>query len=262
MHILWLLPLVLMGSASFAEAAVRIDSFTALTTDSPVVHAHQWNHAVPAEKLYLARQFQGYIHYRATVFITEDDLHHTQGIYLAKVGDVDAVYCNGVFIGQTGQFPPAYQYAGDQYRAYTIPRPILHTGENELYIKAYVEYVTLKGVKPSQIRIGPLRMVQQLQYLSEWKARLTAIVTPMLAVMLALLTLPFRQRSKRDENWMLFVVAFLFILFGLSRSRLTFHLFSLVTAYKLHIAISLSAITSVALYTSTVCRHKGWRAIT
>ncbi len=59
------------------------------------------------------------------------------GLYIEQVRDADQVYLNGRLIGQTGQFPPAFQKATLYPRLYRVPKPLLLDQGNVLELWVY-----------------------------------------------------------------------------------------------------------------------------
>jgi cephalosporin-C deacetylase-like acetyl esterase len=57
---------------------------------------------------------------------------------LGWIDDVDETWFNGVSIGRTGQFPPAYQLAYREERKYIVPAKLVHWGgDNTIAIRVY-----------------------------------------------------------------------------------------------------------------------------
>jgi len=61
----------------------------------------------------------------------------TLGIYIEQIRDADKVYINGQLIGQTGEFPPAFQKATLYPRLYRIPAGVLSPGPNQIEVWVY-----------------------------------------------------------------------------------------------------------------------------
>lgn len=60
-------------------------------------------------------------------------------LQIGEIMNADMAFCNGVFIGTSGRFPPKFKSAWNQFRHYTIPASILHKGKNLLSIKIYYD---------------------------------------------------------------------------------------------------------------------------
>lgn len=195
-------------SPAHARAIITLSPIDAIASAGNADRPTRWDTAQRADTLHLPRTYQGYIHYRATMTVAREQLQ-SLGLHLGRIGDVDEVYVNGRLIGRTGNFPPEYHYAGDQYRIYQLP--VLQSGDHELYVKTYSEYTTRKGIDITAVWIDRLDHVQQQQYFATWKSNLTATIMPMLALMLVILAAPWHPRSERREQGFLFGTAFMFI---------------------------------------------------
>lgn len=74
-------------------------------------------------------------------------------LHLGFIDDVDVTYWNGVEIGRSGSFPPAYRTAYDQERIYTLPGQLVRWGEpNVLAVRVY------DGEGPGGLYDGPYRI--------------------------------------------------------------------------------------------------------
>jgi len=60
-------------------------------------------------------------------------------LQIGEIMNADMAFCNGVFIGTSGRFPPHFKSAWNQFRHYTIPASIVHKGKNLLSIKIYYD---------------------------------------------------------------------------------------------------------------------------
>jgi sialate O-acetylesterase len=82
--------------------------------------------------------YNGFAWYRTTFKFPTN--RGTDGMFLAlgQIDDADQVFVNGVEVGQTGQFPPAYVSAYSETRAYLIPGNVLKPGErNTVTVRVY-----------------------------------------------------------------------------------------------------------------------------
>lgn len=114
------------------------------------------------------RIFQGYLVYSASfdaaVYQTSDS-DEPLGIYLGNIGDVDEVYINKHLVGKTGQFPPHYKNFMDAVRLYPIQRSILNSDRNTVTVRAYVEYLTQKGLDINKVKIDSYHSLSQRKFL-------------------------------------------------------------------------------------------------
>jgi hypothetical protein len=60
-------------------------------------------------------------------------------LQIGEIMNADMAFCNGVFIGTSGRFPPHFKSAWNQFRHYTIPASIVHKGKNLLSLKIYYD---------------------------------------------------------------------------------------------------------------------------
>ncbi|MEW6525794.1 MAG: SpoIIE family protein phosphatase [Spirochaetota bacterium] len=72
-------------------------------------------------------------------FVLDNVPTHDLAIQIGEIMNADRAYCNGVFIGSSGRFPPHFKSAWNQFRHYTIPKTILHKGKNLLSIQIYYD---------------------------------------------------------------------------------------------------------------------------
>ncbi len=86
------------------------------------------------------REYDGYAWYRTTFKLKSRDLEKSLILNLGYIDDVDAVYLNGVLIGQTGSFPPFYESAHDQNRNYKLPAKFLKEKGNVIAVRVFDQY--------------------------------------------------------------------------------------------------------------------------
>jgi hypothetical protein len=77
--------------------------------------------------------YDGYAWYRKTVTLPANLPDSDIFLVLGQVDDCDQLYVNGNFIAFTGQFPPNYITAYQNYREYYIPREYLKPGEENVF---------------------------------------------------------------------------------------------------------------------------------
>ncbi len=176
------------------------------------------------------REFQGTIEYRAH-FATPSV--NSVGIYLGQIGEVDKIYINGKFIGQTGGFPPSYENFSDVFREYAVHSSVLNSEANEILVITYSRYVGLKGMKPEVVEVGDHFILQKRQY---WKNTLWILVrlgVPALCLFLSLLFIPwFSSKTERPQNAIIPIIGIAAFFYALGNSRVLFHLTSELSAYK------------------------------
>ncbi len=81
--------------------------------------------------------YNGYAWYRRTFSC---QIPHNADLFLVMgyIDDIDEVYVNGVLVGFSGSFPPAYQTAYKAFRVYPVPRSLLRKdGKNLIATRVY-----------------------------------------------------------------------------------------------------------------------------
>lgn len=192
----------------------------------------------------LPREFQGYIEYTATFIApsNEKDI----ALYLGKVGDADKVYVNSILVGQTGDFPPSFQYGMDIERSYIIPSTVLLKGKpNKITVLVYSKYFVNKGLKLENVRIGDIATLNHLKYTNEIKDNISRVVVPLLCLILAAISFPFfAPKALWCEQTIICLLGLSSFVLGLCRGRICFHYFDMLWTYK---ATIISSVTTIWL---------------
>ncbi len=81
--------------------------------------------------------YDGYAWYRKQFIISDKYLNTQLYVELGYVDDVDETYINGVLIGKSGSFPPAYITSYFSYRKYPIPMGLLKPGNNVIAVRVF-----------------------------------------------------------------------------------------------------------------------------
>jgi signal transduction histidine kinase len=201
------------------------------------------------EALKIKREFQGTIEYRAS-FDAVKKTAESIGIYLGQVGEVDRVFVNDHFVGQTGGFPPDYKNFSDVFREYLIHGDSLnHSTQNQLYIEVYSQYVGIKGIKIQNVEIGDHFELQKKQYWSGLFFTLVRVGIPTLCLFLAFLFMPwFSTSNDKPQNAIVPIVALAAFFYGLGNSRVLFHLLDDFVAYKVLVISALTGWVFAYLY--------------
>jgi len=115
------------------------------------------------------KEYDGTGWYRTRFYLPKNLQGERLVLLLGKIDDVDQVYLNGIFIGNTGPWPDNPDYRGyyeDYYvkdRAYHVPPKLLYNkGENILAVRVFDAW------RHGGIWDGPVGLVTRDQYL-EWK---------------------------------------------------------------------------------------------
>ena len=82
--------------------------------------------------------YDGFAWYRCRFSLPVAPAGRTAYLELGKVDDVDETFVNGVKVGQTGAFPPAYHSEWRAFRRYRVPADALNWGgDNVLAVRVY-----------------------------------------------------------------------------------------------------------------------------
>lgn len=82
--------------------------------------------------------YDGFAWYRKSFELNNSTQTEHLYLKLGRIDDTDAVYLNGVLIGQNGTFPPEYQGAWNVKRTYRIPPDLIRQNrENTIAIRVY-----------------------------------------------------------------------------------------------------------------------------
>lgn len=199
-------------------------------------------------KSIIPREFQGYIEY-TTEFQTPANIENL-ALYLGKIGDADKVYVNNILVGQTGDFPPNFQYGMDIERNYIIPYSILYKDKsNNIKVHVYSKYFVNKGLKTEQVKIGDIAGLNHLKYTNEIKDNVSRVVIPLLCLILAAISFPFfAPKALWCDQTIIFLLGLSSFILGLCRGRICFHYFEMLFTYKANIISSVTTLWLISYY--------------
>ncbi len=84
--------------------------------------------------------YNGYAWYRRSVIMAPTSASDQLYLHLGNIDDVNEVYFNGVFIGQTGSFPPEYKTAYNHNVLYPVPKELIQfNASNTIAIRVFDE---------------------------------------------------------------------------------------------------------------------------
>ncbi|MBN2761782.1 MAG: beta galactosidase jelly roll domain-containing protein [Bacteroidales bacterium] len=115
------------------------------------------------------RDYDGYAWYRKTFVYQGNATDKTMVILLGKIDDIDQVYINGTFVGETGTFPSKWgqRVNSDQhynaFRGYYFPASLLKKGQNTIAVRV------LDTGGEGGIYEGPVGILTQTQYIEYWR---------------------------------------------------------------------------------------------
>lgn len=192
----------------------------------------------------LPREFQGYIEYKSTFQTSNEE--KDIALYLGKIGDADKVYVNNILVGQTGDFPPNFQYGMDIERSYIVPFTILHKKNlNKITVRVYSKYFVNKGMKIENVRLGDIATLNHIKYTNEIKDNIARVVVPLLCLILAAMSFPFfAPKALWCEQAIICLLGLSSFVLGLCRGRICFHYFDMLITYK---ATIISSVTTLWL---------------
>ncbi len=194
------------------------------------------------------REFQGYLEYSSS--FETPSVKENLAIYLGKIGDADKVFINDVLVGQTGDFPPKFQYGMDIERSYIIPYSILHLDKiNTVRVQVYSKYFVNKGLKTELVKIGDIAGLNHLKYTNEIKDNISRVVIPLLCIILAAISFPFfAPKALWCDQTIIFLLGLSSCILGLCRGRICFHYFEMLITYKANIISSITTIWLISYY--------------
>lgn len=196
----------------------------------------------------IPREYQGYLEYSSNFEFSESN--KDLAIYLGKIGDADKVYINDMLVGQTGDFPPNFQYGMDIERNYIIPSSLIRReGMNSIKVIIYSKYFVNKGLKVENVKIGDISTLNQIKYTNEIKDNLVRVVVPLLCLVLAAISFPLlAPKALWCEQAIIFLLGISSFVLGICRGRICFHYFDMLLTYKTTIISSITTLYLIAYY--------------
>ncbi len=155
-------------------------------------------------------KYGGYAWYRTAVIIKEEDLEkkfksRDLVLRLGKIGQADAVYLNGRFIGGTGLradtargevLPDARLYY-DKIRYYPIPRELIKfDAPNILTVRVFAKYPIAPGLSHDKFYIASARKTERSQFWDDFKKIFVIILTSLLGLFYLYWQIVFREDER------------------------------------------------------------------
>ncbi len=158
---------------------------------------------------YLKRH-RGYGWYRTTFTIQKEDLRkkfksRDLVLRLGRIGQADAVYLNGRFIGGTGLRPdtareemiPDERLYYDKTRFYPLPREILKFGEpNVLAVRVFSKYPISPGLSHEKYYIASAKKIERSQFWDDFKKAFVIVLTVLLGIFYIYWQILFRENDR------------------------------------------------------------------
>lgn len=119
-------------------------------------------------------------------------------VYLGRITMADITTVNGVFIGNEGRFPPNEFSAWNTTRLYSIPKEILHSDENILLVKIYVNG---EGSIVSNPFISLPEVTKRASvFESFWNSKVHLLFAFLMLIIAGYHFLIYLKRTKEKEN--------------------------------------------------------------
>lgn len=140
----------------------------------------------------------GYIWLKKTFTIPDKLKDQNLGAYLGRISLADETYINGAYIGGKGHFPDHEFSAWNTARFYTIPKKILRDGENEIFIKIWVNG---EGSIVSNPFISTVKTAEKAAAKEDfWNSKINLIFSfAMLIIAAYHLMLYFNNKEEKDN---------------------------------------------------------------
>ncbi|WP_212230667.1 beta galactosidase jelly roll domain-containing protein [Carboxylicivirga mesophila] len=113
--------------------------------------------------------YNGYAWYRKTIRLDIIPKHDLV-LRIGSIDDIDEVYINGRFVGNSGKMPPNTKTAYNQERFYTIPSSYWQKGANVIAIRVY-DYYDQGGIirGPVTLNTNVAEQLVSLNLAGTWK---------------------------------------------------------------------------------------------
>lgn len=127
----------------YANLSLDDCAMWALSSQDETIHDAVNKHFSPLKLEYsnlfeLLGDDQAYVWVKFTFTLPAELKNDELGVVFPYINFADKTWCNGVFIGETGSFPPHYYSSLYKSHLYTIPQNILNKdGENTILLKIF-----------------------------------------------------------------------------------------------------------------------------
>ncbi len=156
------------------------------------------------------KRYSGYGWYRTTFTIQKNDLRNKFKsrdlvLRLGKIGQADAVYLNGLFIGGTGlradtereKILPDKRLYYDKIRFYPVPREIIKFGEpNVLAVRVFARYAIAPGLSHDKYYLASAKKIERSQFWDDFKKTFIIVLTVMLGIFYIYWQIVFRENDR------------------------------------------------------------------
>ncbi len=142
------------------------------------------------------QKYKGYGWYRTSFLLTREDVEsriksYDLEIRLGKIGQCDAVYLNGSYVGGTGLMPDTPQGAVlgdeklkyDKIRYYRLPRELLKLGkENVLAVRVFAKYPIAPGLSHDRYYIASMKKQERSKFWDDFKKIFVIVLSSILGL--------------------------------------------------------------------------------
>ncbi len=184
------------------------------------------------------KEHKGYGWYRTEINITTEDLlkrfrSRSLTVRLGQIGQADAVYWNGRFIGSTGlsyDTPPDAELEDrnlfpDKIRFYRIPYNLIYTDRpNVLAVRVYAKYHILPGLSQDKFYISSIRYSERAEYWNDFKKIFVIVLTVLLGSFYLYWQFLFREEDRATIFYAL--ASFFMAVNTLSQSQIIYSILS------------------------------------
>ncbi|MCU0846976.1 MAG: adenylate/guanylate cyclase domain-containing protein [Spirochaetes bacterium] len=155
-------------------------------------------------------EYKGYGWYRTVFTVKEEDFSkkfksRDLVLKLGKIGQTDAVYLNGRFIGGTGLRPDTAREAVlddsslfyDKIRHYKVPREFLNLNrENVIAVRVFAKYNIAPGLSHDKYYIASARKIDRSEFWDDFKKITVIVLSLLLGIFYVYWQIMFREEDR------------------------------------------------------------------
>ncbi len=189
-------------------------------------------------------EYKGYLWYRTEIDLSEYDIQNRFGtrnlvLRLGWIGQADAVYWNGEYIGSTGltkNTPPNSELDDsllyyNKHRFYDIPADLLDLkGLNTVAIRVYAKYPIKPGLATGRFYLSGREYADRAEYWDDFKKSFVITLTLLLGVFYMFWQFLFRKEEQATIYFSL--ASFFMSLNTLTQSKVIFSVFESAIVIK------------------------------
>jgi hypothetical protein len=159
---------------------------------------------------YYIEDYKGYGWYRTKFEITKQDLKERFKskklvLRLGRIGQADAVYLNGIFIGGTGlkHNTPGYKILDDKdlfydkIRFYDLPGELIHYDKpNVIAIRVFAKYYIAPGLSHGKFYIASSKKIERSKFWDDFKKIFVIVLTALLGIFYIYWHFIFKEKER------------------------------------------------------------------